>query len=418
MNYEAGGFDCPGCAGPDDPDGLHLDPCENGVKHVTWELAPAKADGEFFGAHTVSELAQWSDYDLEAVGRLAEPLSYNPATDKYEPISWEDAFALVGGTLRGLASPHQASFYTSGRLSNEATFLYQLWVREFGTNNLPDCSNMCHEASGRALTATLGTGKGTVDLRDWQAADAIWLLGDNAASNAPRMLTWLAEADRRGAQLIHINPLIEAGSRRTIVPHEFEDMATFHTTSVGTMRVQVRIREAVDATDPGAARSAVDRLAADVGPPDILVNTIGTFHLGDAVSTTPEELHLIVDVNLGPALWLSQAVAPHMQRQGSGAIVHVSARPGIEPTPGMAAYSLSKAALVYLTRILDLELRPQGIRVNAVAPQLLNTPANKGFPPDLLAHAVAPEAIADVIAFLVSAAAAPVSGAILPAYGA
>jgi NAD(P)-dependent dehydrogenase (short-subunit alcohol dehydrogenase family) len=178
------------------------------------------------------------------------------------------------------------------------------------------------------------------------------------------------------------------------------------------------VREAVDATDQSAARSAVDRIAADVGPPDILVNTIGTFRLGDAASTTPEDLHLMVDVNLGPALWLSQAVAPHMQQQGSGAIVHVSARPGIEPTAGMAAYSLSKAALVYLTRILDLELRPQGIRVNAVAPQLLNTPANKGFPPDLLAHAVAPEAIADVIAFLVSDAAAPVSGAILPAYGA
>lgn len=241
MNHEDGGFDCPGCAWPDDPDGLKLDLCENGVKHVTWELAPAKANRHFFAAHTVSELAGWSDYDLEAVGRLAEPLSYNPASDKYEPISWEDAFALVGDTLRSLDSPHQASFYTSGRLSNEATFLYQLWVREFGTNNLPDCSNMCHEASGRAMTAALGTGKGTVDLRDWQAADAIWLMGDNAASNAPRMLTWHAEAERRGAQLIHINPLIEAGSRRTIVPHEFFDMATFHTTKVGTMNVQVRI---------------------------------------------------------------------------------------------------------------------------------------------------------------------------------
>jgi len=241
MNHEAGGFDCPGCAWPDDPSGLHLDLCENGVKHVTWELSPAKAGREFFAAHTVTELAGWSDYDLEAVGRLAEPLSYNPATDKYEPVSWQDAFALVGGTLRGLASPHQASFYTSGRLSNEATFLYQLWVREFGTNNLPDCSNMCHEASGRAMTAALGTGKGTVDLRDWEFADAIWVLGDNAASNAPRMLTWLAEADRRGAQLIHINPLIEAASRRTIVPHEMADMATFHTTSIGTMSVQVRI---------------------------------------------------------------------------------------------------------------------------------------------------------------------------------
>src|SRR6266566_3256546 len=164
MNHADGGFDCPGCAWADDPSGLKLDICENGIKHVTWELQPAKADRDFFAGHTVSELATWSDYDLEAVGRLAEPLLYNPKTDKYEPVSWEDAFTLVGETLRALESPHQASFYTSGRLSNEATFLYQLWVREFGTNNLPDCSNMCHEASGRALTATIGSGKGTVDL--------------------------------------------------------------------------------------------------------------------------------------------------------------------------------------------------------------------------------------------------------------
>src|ERR671918_909599 len=241
MNHQDGGFDCPGCAWPDDPDGLRLDICENGVKHVTWELAPAKADRKFFADHTVSEGAGWSDYALEGGGRLAEPMSYDPASDKYEPISWEDAFALVGETLRGLESPHQASFDTSGRLSNEATFLYQLWVREFGTNNLPDCSNMCHEASGRALTAAIGSGKGTVDLHDWEQADAIWLLGDNAATTAPRMLTWLAEADRRGAQLVHVNPLLEAASRRTIVPHEFVDMATFHTTRTGTMNVQVRI---------------------------------------------------------------------------------------------------------------------------------------------------------------------------------
>jgi molybdopterin-dependent oxidoreductase alpha subunit len=241
MNQEDGGFDCPGCAWPDDPNGLHLDICENGVKHVTWELAPAKADSTFFATHTVSELAGWSDHELEAVGRLAEPMRYDPASDTYQPISWQDAFALVGSALRGLESPHQASFYTSGRLSNEATFLYQLWVREFGTNNLPDCSNMCHEASGRGLTAAIGSGKGTVDLHDWTAADAIWLMADNAATNAPRMLTWLAEADRRGAQLVHINPLIEAASRRTIVPHEFVDMATFHTTEIGTMNVQVRI---------------------------------------------------------------------------------------------------------------------------------------------------------------------------------
>jgi NAD(P)-dependent dehydrogenase (short-subunit alcohol dehydrogenase family) len=178
-------------------------------------------------------------------------------------------------------------------------------------------------------------------------------------------------------------------------------------------------REVADATDPAAAARLIDRIADEVGPPDVLVNTIGAFRPGDALTTTPDMLRLMIDVNLGPALWLSQAVAPHMRQQGSGAIVHVAARPGIEPAGGMAAYSASKAALVHLTRILDIELRPYGIRVNAVAPQLLSTPANRAaLPAEVLAHAVAPEAIAELIAFLVSDAAAPVSGAILPAYGA
>jgi NAD(P)-dependent dehydrogenase (short-subunit alcohol dehydrogenase family) len=176
--------------------------------------------------------------------------------------------------------------------------------------------------------------------------------------------------------------------------------------------------EVADTTDPAAAKNLIDRIAGEVGPPDVLVNTIGTFRPGDALTTTPETLRLMIDVNLGPALWLSQAVAPYMRQQGSGAIVHVTARPGIEPTGGIAAYSASKAALVHLTRILDVELRPHGIRVNAVAPQLLDTPVNRAtFPAEVMKHAAAPEAIAGVIAFLVSDAAAPVSGAILPAYG-
>ncbi len=178
-------------------------------------------------------------------------------------------------------------------------------------------------------------------------------------------------------------------------------------------------REVGDTSDPAVAARLIDGIAAEAGSPDVLVNTIGAFQLGDALTTTPEALRAMIDVNLGTALWLSRAVAPHMQRQRSGAIVHVSARPGIEPSGGMAAYSVSKAALAHLTRILDVELHPHGIRVNAVAPQLIDTPVNRGlFPAEVMAHAVAPEAIAGVIAFLVSDAAAPVSGAILPAYGA
>jgi molybdopterin-dependent oxidoreductase alpha subunit len=241
MNHENGGFDCPGCAWPDDRHGLHLDICENGIKHVTWEMTRKRVDREFFASHTVTELSGWSDFALEDQGRLTEPMSYDAASDTYVPISWRDAFDVVGSTLRALASPHQASFYTSGRLSNEATFLYQLWVREFGTNNLPDCSNMCHEASGRALQAAIGTGKGTCDIDDWECADLLIVMAVNAASNAPRMLTALAEAHRRGAQIVHVNPLIEAASRRTIVPHEFAAMATFHATRTGTMNVQPRI---------------------------------------------------------------------------------------------------------------------------------------------------------------------------------
>jgi NAD(P)-dependent dehydrogenase (short-subunit alcohol dehydrogenase family) len=151
----------------------------------------------------------------------------------------------------------------------------------------------------------------------------------------------------------------------------------------------------------------------------VLVNTVGTYHPGAALHATPEDLRLMIDVNAGTALWLTQAVAPYMRERGLGVIVHVAARPGLEPTAGVATYSVSKAALVHLTRVLDLELRPLGIRVNAVAPQLIDTAKTRPFlPPDVLAHAVSPEAIAGIIAYLVSDAAAPVSGAVVPAYGA
>ncbi|MFZ3598809.1 FdhF/YdeP family oxidoreductase [Streptomyces sp. BH104] len=262
MNHENGGFDCPGCAWPDDLKGLHLDICENGIKHVTWEMTRKRVGREFFAAHSVSELSQWSDFALEDQGRLTEPMSYDPESDHYVPISWKDAFELVGSTLRGLDNPNQASFYTSGRLGNEATFLYQLWAREFGTNNLPDCSNMCHEASGRALQASLGTGKGTCDLADWESTDALFIMGVNAASNAPRMLTALAEAYTRGAQVVHINPLVEAAATRTIIPHDFKDMALNKATRTSTLNLQVRIGGDM-AFLRGIAKAVLEQSASD-----------------------------------------------------------------------------------------------------------------------------------------------------------
>jgi NAD(P)-dependent dehydrogenase (short-subunit alcohol dehydrogenase family) len=206
-----------------------------------------------------------------------------------------------------------------------------------------------------------------------------------------------------------------------------EKLAAAGFTVVGVDRSEERLkelpdgirREAGDSADPAAARSVVGRIAAEVGPPDVLVNTIGMYHLGDALSATPEDFRLMMDVNVGSALWLTQAVAPYMRERGSGSIVHIASRQGLEPAAGMATYALSKAALVQLIRVLDLELRPAGIRVNGVAPQLLNTAVTRSFlTPDLLPHAVAPEAVADAIVYLVSDAAAPVSGAVVPAYGA
>ncbi|MFE3876903.1 FdhF/YdeP family oxidoreductase [Kitasatospora sp. NPDC059146] len=269
MNHENGGFDCPGCAWPDDTKGLHLDICENGIKHVTWEMTRKRVGREFFAAHSVTELSDWSDFALEDQGRLTEPMVYDPDTDHYLPIGWKDAFDLVGRTLRGLDDPNRAAFYTSGRLGNEATFLYQLMARELGTNNLPDCSNMCHEASGRALQAALGTGKGTVDLKDWEVTDALFILGVNAASNAPRMPTSLAEAFRRGAQIVHVNPLVEAAATRTIIPHDFTDMALNRATRTSTLNLQPRIGGDM-ALLRGIAKALLEQSAADDGALDRL----------------------------------------------------------------------------------------------------------------------------------------------------
>jgi molybdopterin-dependent oxidoreductase alpha subunit len=242
MNHENGGFDCPGCAWPDDRKGLRMDICENGIKHVTWEMTKKRVGPEFFAQHTVSELIGWSDFELEDAGRLTNPMVYNSTSDRYEPTTWAAAFALIAKHIRALPSPNGATFYTSGRLSNEATFLYQLFGRELGTNNLPDCSNMCHEASGRALTAALGSGKGTVDIEDWQKADAVFVIGVNAATNAPRMLSALVEGVKEhDMKIVHINPLIEVAATTAITPHEIPDMLLFKATPTSSLNLQNRI---------------------------------------------------------------------------------------------------------------------------------------------------------------------------------
>ena len=211
------GFDCPSCAWPDpDPDRRKTaEFCENGARAVAWEATRKRVDRVFFAAHPVHQLRGWDDHRLEGAGRLAEPMHLAPGSDHYAPISWEDAFALVATRLRALPDPDRAVFYTSGRASNEAAFVYQLLARRLGTNNLPDCSNMCHESSGVALTGTIGIGKGTVTLADiTDHADLILIAGQNPGTNHPRMLSALEEAKRRGARVIAVNPLPEAGFGR------------------------------------------------------------------------------------------------------------------------------------------------------------------------------------------------------------
>lgn len=206
------GFDCPGCAWPEQPGGRsRAEFCENGAKAVAEEATRRVAGPEFFGRHPVAELAGRPEHWLSQQGRLSHPMVLTPGDSHYRPISWEDAFDLIAGHLRGLPSPDHAVFYTSGRTSNEAAFLYQLMVRSFGTNNLPDCSNMCHESSGTALTESIGIGKGSVTVEDVIGADLIVIAGQNPGTNHPRMLSVLERAKAGGAKVIAINPLPEAG---------------------------------------------------------------------------------------------------------------------------------------------------------------------------------------------------------------
>jgi molybdopterin-dependent oxidoreductase alpha subunit len=213
-----GGFDCPGCAWPDPENPSVTEFCENGVKAIAAETTSKRVTREFFREHKVSDLLKKDGYWLEQQGRLSEPMFFDSVNDHYEPVTWERAFYLIGETMKGLSHPDEAVFYTSGRTSNEAAFLYQLFGRELGTNNFPDCSNMCHESSGVALNESIGIGKGTVSLEDFQKAEAIFIIGQNPGTNHPRMLSSLEEARKNGCEIVTFNPLKEKGLQSFIHP--------------------------------------------------------------------------------------------------------------------------------------------------------------------------------------------------------
>jgi len=236
------GFDCPSCAWPDPDDERSAlgEYCENGAKAVAEEATTKKLTPEFFAAHAVGELAVLSDYDIGKKGRVAQPMFRPKDATHYQPVSWEVAFRKIATELNNLTSPDEAVFYTSGRTSNEAAFLYQLFVREFGTNNLPDCSNMCHESSGVALGESLGIGKGSVKLEDFNEAEVIMILGQNPGTNHPRMLTALQKAKAHGAKIISINPLPETGLMAFSNPQQLKGIVGGHT-SLTDIFLQVKI---------------------------------------------------------------------------------------------------------------------------------------------------------------------------------
>ncbi|MCW2255076.1 molybdopterin-dependent oxidoreductase alpha subunit [Providencia alcalifaciens] len=235
------GFDCPGCAWPDPKHTASFDVCENGAKAMSWEATSKKTTPDFFAKHSVTELLTWDDYDLENEGRLTHPLKYNAQTDHYEVIEWDDAFIQIGQHLTSYPDPNLVEFYTSGRTSNEAAFLYQLFAREYGTNNFPDCSNMCHEPTSVGLAASIGVGKGTVLLEDFDKADLVMCIGHNPGTNHPRMLSSLREVSKRGAKIIAINPLKERGLERFTYPQDPIEMLAFESTPLAQHYYKVRV---------------------------------------------------------------------------------------------------------------------------------------------------------------------------------
>jgi molybdopterin-dependent oxidoreductase alpha subunit len=312
------GFDCPGCAWGDPEHGSSFEFCENGVKAVAWEATDKRTPPAFFARHTVSELRGWSDYALEGEGRLTHPMRYDAASDRYLPVGWDEAFAEIGRELRALPSPDEAEFYTSGRASNEAAYLYQLFARAYGTNNFPDCSNMCHEASGVALTDAIGIGKGTVLLEDFEKADAIFCVGQNPGTNHPRMLGDLRRAAERGTKIVVLNPVRERGLERFADPQNTVEMLRGASRPIASHYLQPRLGGDM-AAFRGIAKVVFARDAAEVaaGRPSLLDRAFVTHHTAgseayratveatgwdailDQSGLTREEIETAADVYLG-----------------------------------------------------------------------------------------------------------------------
>jgi molybdopterin-dependent oxidoreductase alpha subunit len=255
------GFDCMGCAWPDPAKRHHAEFCENGAKAVAEEATKRRADPALFAQWSVEEMAAQSDYWIGKRGRITHPMHLAPGATHYAPISWDDAYDLIAGELAALDSPDEAVFYTSGRTSNEAAFAYQAFVRGLGTNNLPDCSNLCHESSGVALTETIGIGKGSVSLEDVETADLLIVVGQNPGTNHPRMLSALERAKRDGARIVSINPLAEAGLMRFKNPQRPRGLIG-KGTQLADLHLQVRVNGDL-ALFSGLNRLLIDRDALD-----------------------------------------------------------------------------------------------------------------------------------------------------------
>ena len=269
---QKGGFDCPGCAWPDPDDDRSAigEYCENGIKAIAEEAQNKIIGGDFFQQHSVAELSRWSDYELGKSGRIGEPLVLQDGF--YEPISWEAAYTIIADELNALASPDEAIFYTSGKVTNEPAFLFQLFVRQFGTNNLPDCSNMCHESSGKALSDTLGIGKGSVTLEDLYISDLIIIMGQNPGTNHPRMMTALEKCKQNGGTIIAVNPLPEAGLMHYINPQNPWKIISGGT-HLADLFLQVKING-----DVALLKAIMYLLVVPIAPPA---------PEGDAASSTP-----------------------------------------------------------------------------------------------------------------------------------